>query len=211
MKKIILFVLLSYNFTLVGQKYSYPQIFDSANVVLEEHFGKELTGYFGFDGIDLTYVNWFGNIKYKYIQSGEKGSVNKLVEGFLVTEFNHPELSSYDLKITLAFTFDKKLQLIDSIDIYEIPKFARENYPCNWLLKEELIGISDTLCFEKEITKIYESIRYDKNLKDYYWFVEGFYGSEGEYSLYENFHINIVTGEIFNHSFDRFYKEGHFF
>ena len=209
MKPIILILFVLLQSKIHGQSYSYEQIKDSLFVKLEKEVGPELVKFFEFEypnKIMIGYKNWFGKYDTKWLKSGKEIKTNRLLEIYGEYVFKHPDWDSIDYVLSVMLTLDNRFNWMNSIEIAnEIPDYIKEGGSCHWLSKKERQIITDTLNFEKKGFRRFSFIKYDNTLKKYFFVVRNIYYSEGGYYYYENYWLNLVSGEIERHFFDKAY------
>jgi hypothetical protein len=182
------------------------------------NFGPNLLKYFSRDSGDVKYEfkrnNWRRyKTRYASIGKGEitKGSFKRahMFYGFHYKEplINDPLVPGF-LPGHIFLVFDSNLNQTEELDLSFIPKYVREQRPCDFITMEKAIELSVLDKIKDGLEPLTATLSYNGNLKNYCWWVTSVIKKE----QYENstrgeadtVTIDAVTGKILSHEITSF-------
>ena len=196
-----------------GQTYSYEKIIGVADSIVKANLDPKLLKYFSRDSGDIEYqftrVNWRKyKTRYSKIGKGEitKGAFERtyMFYGFRYKEpiINDPLVPGY-LPGDIFLVFDSDLNQTQQLDLSFIPKYVREQRPCDFITMDKAIILSIADKIKSSLEPLSATLTYNGNFKRYCWSVVSVLTREP----YRNWTrgeadtviIDAVSGEILSH------------
>jgi hypothetical protein len=201
-----------------SQTYSYEQIVGTADSIVKANLDPKLLKYFSRDSGDIKYEfkrNKWRKYKTRYarINKGEitKGNFNRthMFYGFHYKEplINDPLVPGF-LPGDIFLVFDSKLNQTEQVDLSFIPKYVREQRPCDFITMDKAIELSKLDKIQNGLEPLTATLSYNGNLKNYCWCVTSVLKKEpyrnstrGEADTVT---IDALTGQILSHEMTYF-------
>jgi hypothetical protein len=198
-----------------GQSYSYEKIITKADSIVKNHISKDLLKYFHRDSVLINYdfrkscwrkyLNRHGQVK-----RGEQ-TKGRFERALIFYHFKYAEpmingaLNKGFLPGSIDIIFDANLNSLDRIELSFIPKYVRENRPCDFISMDKAITLGEKANIRKGIEPITATLNWDNGeFKRYCWWITSPLTKEQHddhiHGEADTVTIDAVTGEILSHT-----------
>lgn len=199
-----------------GQSYSYEKIVGTADSIVKANLDPKLLRYFSRDSGDIKYEFKLDNrrkTRYSTIGKGEttRGHFKRthLFYGFRYKEPKiNDSLTPGFLSGDIYLVFDANLHQTEEVDLSFIPRYVREQRPCDFITMESAVELAKLDQIKNGLEPLTATLSYNGNLKNYSWRVISLLKKEHYRNSIrveaDTVTIDAVTGKIISHEITYF-------